>query len=254
MTAPDYISPIVGYRVWCSDAAGLKSLNGIPWRPGKALIAECSTQGNHETPQSNCTCGVYASKSLDHLRRLGLTENRICGEVWLWGTVVEHEEGWRAEFAYPKRLMVPLSMVSFNISKVEPWLASLSAYSCDISIDAETGSVPLWRTDCGIDATGIELLLRRCKEWYVQRAEQRKIKRGDRMAVKGHGIAIVEDIDSDCVQAVLGNRSVLRIGCNEVVWCDQYTRWETAAGVSIGLTAFRTQGNERLLEHKQNAN
>src|ERR1039458_3876291 len=91
MTAPDYISPVVGYRVWQWGATGLKSLNGIAWHPGEAFTAECKTQGCHETPQANCTCGIYASKSFDHLRRIGYTQDRIHGEVCLWGTVVEHE-------------------------------------------------------------------------------------------------------------------------------------------------------------------
>ena len=102
MTAPDYIFPVVGYRVWQWDATGLKSLNGIAWHPGEAFTAECKTQGCHEVPRADCTCGIYASKSLDHLRRIGYTEDRIHGEVCLWGTVVEHEGGWRAQFAYPR--------------------------------------------------------------------------------------------------------------------------------------------------------
>ncbi len=36
MTAPDYISLVVGYRVWQWDATGLASLNGFKWRPGEA--------------------------------------------------------------------------------------------------------------------------------------------------------------------------------------------------------------------------
>jgi len=63
MTAPDYISPVVGYRVWQWGATELKSLNGIAWHPREAFTAECKTQGCHETPQANCTCGIYASKS-----------------------------------------------------------------------------------------------------------------------------------------------------------------------------------------------
>ena len=149
MTAPDYISPVVGYRVWQWDAEGLKSLNGLGWHPGEAFAAECRTQGCHEAPRSDCTCGIYASKSLDHLRRLGLTEQRISGEACLWGTVVEHEEGWRARFAYPKNFVVPLSIVPLGMSSVESWLAKLAAYGCDIFVLGETETVLLWRTGFG---------------------------------------------------------------------------------------------------------
>jgi hypothetical protein len=237
MTAPDYISPVVGYRVWQWDATGLKSLNGIGWHSREAFTAECKTQGCLQAPQSNCTCGIYASKSLDHLRRLGFTEQRISGEVWLWGTVVEHEDGWRAQFACPKNFVVPLSMVPLDMSSAESWLESLAAYGCDISVDGETGTVPLWRTGSGIDANGLDLLMRRCSEWYARRAEQRQIKRGDRVAVLGHGIAVIEQADTHQVQAVLGGRSVVRIEREEVVWCEQNMRWETAVGAGIRLTA-----------------
>lgn len=101
--------------------------------------------------------GDYASKSLDHLRRLGYTERRILGEVWLWGTVVEHEEGWRAQFAYPRKFTVALSTVPLGMSRLELWLTSLSAYGCDIFIDRETGTVPLWRSESGIDTAGLGL-------------------------------------------------------------------------------------------------
>jgi hypothetical protein len=239
MRAPDYIFPVVGYRVWRWDAAGLKSLNGIEWHPGKAFAAECRTQGCHEAPQSDCTCGVYAARSLDHLRWTGYTQHGIHGEVCLWGTVVEHEDGWRAQFAYPKNFVVPLSMVPLGMSRVESWLAALSAYGCDIFVLGEAGTVPLWRTGSGVDASGLDLLVQRCNAWYAKRAEQRRIKRGDRVAVLGYGIAVVEHADDDEVQAVLGKRLVLRIEREEVIWDEQSNRWETPVGASIGVTACK---------------
>jgi len=240
MTVPDYISPVVGCRVWQWDVKGLKSLNGVLWQPGRAFTAECRTPGCHEAPQSGCTCGVYASKNFDHLSRLGYIENRIHGEVSLWGTVIEHEEGWRAQFSYPRNFVAPLSMVPLGMNRLELWLAALTAYGCDISVIGDTGAVPLWRTDSGVEAKGIELLMRRGNRWYARRAEQRRIKPGDRVAVLGHGIAIVEHADQDLVQAILGSRDKARIKRKEVVWCEQYMRWETALGASILLTACRT--------------
>jgi hypothetical protein len=125
------------------------------------------------------------------------------------------------------------------MSGVESWLATLAAYRCDIFLLGETGTVPLWRTGSGVDANGLDLLLQRCSAWYAKRAEQRQIKRGDRVAVLGHGIAVVEHADNDQVQAVLGGRSVLSIQRKEVVWDEQYARWETAVGAGIRLTTRR---------------
>jgi len=237
MTAPDYVFPVIGYRVWQWDATGLKSLNGINWHPGEAFTAECRTQGCHEVPRPDCTCGVYGSKSLDHLRQLGYMQHRIYGEVCLWGTIVEHEGGWRAQFAYPQNFIVPLSLVPLGMSRAEEWLAALSGYGCNIFLDGDEGTVPLWCRESGVDASGIDLLVRRSDEWYARRAEEQQIKRGDQIAVLGHGIAVVEHANADEVLAVLGKRNVLRIERYEVVWCEQYERWEAAAGASIRLSA-----------------
>jgi len=82
---PDYISPIIGYRIWQWDAAGLKSLNGELWFPHQPLSAVCradargsisglSKPAAHdagELPSFKCTCGVYAAKSREHMNRCG---------------------------------------------------------------------------------------------------------------------------------------------------------------------------------------
>jgi hypothetical protein len=125
------------------------------------------------------------------------------------------------------------------MSGVESWLATLAAYRCDIFLDGETGTVPLWRTGSGVETNGLGLLVQRCSAWYARRAEQRRIKRGDRVAVIGHGIAVVEQADTNQVQAVLGGRSVLRIEREEVVWDERNMRWETAMGAGVNFTARR---------------
>ena len=39
MSIPDYISPIIGYRVWKWEKTGLKSLCGERWKPSQLLAA-----------------------------------------------------------------------------------------------------------------------------------------------------------------------------------------------------------------------
>ena len=119
MKIPDYISPIVAHRVWKWDATGLNSLNGEQWLPDRPVEARCrvAPAARHvrvvdradKVPDRNCTCGIYAAKNIEHLRQLGYADRGICGEVYLWGTVVEHALGWRAQFAYPKNLVLPFT-------------------------------------------------------------------------------------------------------------------------------------------------
>jgi hypothetical protein len=241
MTAPDYIFPIVGCRVWRWDETGLKSVNSIPWQPGIALAAKCVQPSTHESPQGDCRCGVYAAKTFGHLRRMRYTESErwIRGEVFLWGRMVEHEEGWRAQFAYPKNFIVPISILPSVMSLIESWLTALIAYRCDISLLAENTTVPLWLPDSGFDPSGIGLIVKRCAASDERRREERRLKRGDRVAVLGHGIAVVEHADRDVVRAVLGNRTVLTIERDAVAWNGQNRRWETAPIAAISMTQRR---------------
>jgi hypothetical protein len=67
----------------------------------------------HAAPQAECQCGLYAASSIkaaaDFARgRLNDAIGAVIGQVFLWGSVVECECGWRASHAYPARLYVPL--------------------------------------------------------------------------------------------------------------------------------------------------
>jgi hypothetical protein len=64
------------------------------------------------------------------------------------------------------------------------------------------------------------------KKYYVRRQRDRTIKKGDRVAVLGRGIAVVEQADDKQVHAVLWNRGLLRIGRKEIVWDEGNMRWE----------------------------
>ncbi len=165
--APDYISPLKGYRLWqtaitipnerrfemrldslfveyagripampvsyretsiaelwvtgerCEIPADTKvtvlSLNGAPiWQPRtvSTAICNCGSKQYH-------TCGFYATHNRNWLMRMyaEMRPNTISlssfavpefnvyftcgGSVWLWGDVAEHEEGYRAQYAYP---------------------------------------------------------------------------------------------------------------------------------------------------------
>ena len=96
--------PIVGYRAW------------IPSEPyeGKVVLRSAVKQEffwPYRLPVHGdvATSGVYALKNLSSvLQMFGYQEGdyHLFGEVYLWGRVMQHAEGYRAEFAYPKRFFV----------------------------------------------------------------------------------------------------------------------------------------------------
>ena len=168
MNIPNYISPVVGYRIWQWNATGLMSLNGEPWLPGRPLAAECrvaargtdvgdakAVHGAHELPHSNCTCGVYAAKNLGHLRQFGYEGRGIKGEVHLWGTVIEHRLGYRAQFAYPKSLFLSPKSIPFTLTEMDSRLRTLIAFGADIFIVGDHESIRFWSNESGFDAAGI---------------------------------------------------------------------------------------------------
>ena len=235
MRVPDYISPLVAYRAWQLDATGLKSLCGELWHPGRSLAAACkaSLRGTahdvHDAPQMNCTCGIYAAKSHADLRTAGYAGFGIHGEVYLWGTVVEHELGWRAQYACPKNFFLPLEMLPVSMNILEPRLKTLAAYGCDIYVTGEKGNMPLWIRNSGYDAAALDLLVLRCKDWYARRQEQHRIKRGDRVAILGRGVALVEHVNDKQLQLFLWNRTTLRMGRKQIVWDEGNARWESSS-------------------------
>jgi hypothetical protein len=128
--APDYFTPIVGWRVWLvirnHRSIRLKSVAfRTIWHPreelharceGRPLIARLRRRRNHETPFEDCDCGIHAAKELGFAAGyLGTYDDllapilvhRVIGRVYLWGSVVEGSLGWRASAAFPAHLYVP---------------------------------------------------------------------------------------------------------------------------------------------------
>ena len=239
MSIPDYISPIVGYRVWTWDTTGLKSLCGERWHPSQSLAARCRASAvvgtiagrseaadDHDAPQTNCTCGIHAVKTLHHFRSAGYEQFGIYGEVYLWGTVVEHELGWRAQFAYPKNLFLSPDTLPFTLTEIQVRLRSLVAYGIHIFVADANGNIPLWTKHSGLNPTGLDYLIEIGKEYYVRRQRDRILKRGDRVAILGREIAVVEHADETEVEALLGNKTILRMRRNDIAWDRQNMRWE----------------------------
>ncbi|MGZ8600645.1 MAG: hypothetical protein ACXWX6_10660, partial [Actinomycetota bacterium] len=72
------------------------------WPPRLPVAAECAKRRHHHVPGLDCTCGIHATLATDRLRRT--RDPAVLGRVALWGRVLEHEHGFRAEQGYPQRL------------------------------------------------------------------------------------------------------------------------------------------------------
>jgi hypothetical protein len=129
LRAPDYVEPLVGWRVWdVVESEGRLRLSSLCfrtiWQPRRPTAGLCrrslvnvafSRLPDHLAPNERCSCGIYATRAgtraapyLSRLFRSGPNVvHRVLGRVALWGTVVEASRGWRAAYAYPVALYVP---------------------------------------------------------------------------------------------------------------------------------------------------
>lgn len=131
---PDYIEPITAYRAWqVNDKGELKAMAwGRTWPAKEIARALCHAEESglarfaqsapkkmdvgravragmivdHEAPHEGCDCGLYAHKDANgsYIVSAKKSPDRAWGEVYLWGRLLEHENGYKAQFAYPKSL------------------------------------------------------------------------------------------------------------------------------------------------------
>jgi preprotein translocase subunit YajC len=179
-----------------------------------------------EVPDRNCSCGVYAAKNIEHLRQLGYEGYGVCGEVYLWGIVVEHTLGWRAQFAYPKNLVLPLHLLPFTLAELNTRVNELTAFGTDILVLRNGETIRLWKHGTGYDANGLEYIISLRHNHYVRQQQERMLKKGDRVAVLGQGIAVVERVDEKEAVVIVGNRWVSKIPLKDIVLSQRNSRWE----------------------------
>lgn len=145
---PDYCEAITAYRVWDAWPNGLLCGQAVsePWPPYRVMVAHCAATSNSvgrqgqvahlskawdwlDAPVLKCDCGIHAYKTAEGAETRVLRDpnafhfsNRPEGRVWgalkIWGKVVEHADGYRAQFAYPSVLLCEDAKLAARVAKL----------------------------------------------------------------------------------------------------------------------------------------
>jgi hypothetical protein len=132
--------PVLAWRAWnLGSIRGVPHLTPVgadrrPWPPGRPAEASCVRSARHRAPSPGCTCGLHGAKGVELLRR---TRGPVAiGTVALWGLVIEHELGYRAEFAYPQHLRLVCAICFW-------WRGQEGAEPVVVATSRRTPMVPL---------------------------------------------------------------------------------------------------------------
>lgn len=129
INAPDK-NLIVGWRGWQLVRPYFLVSGNWAWLPHQRIEAECNYRREHRAdneddfaPYRRCTCGVYSFNAPRELKDQGYGTQEILGEVYHWGKVIEHSRGYRAQYAYPKKLYVKLENGSRHPKELYEYVA-----------------------------------------------------------------------------------------------------------------------------------
>ena len=135
MTAPLVVGPLQAYRWWCVVREGGRPVlrsryYATLWPAHGPLQAACEAApcrlaawvrqvlsrsgGRRGAPIWGCHCGIYGVTRMDHVEPIAMLPQPqrglvveswpVVGVVSLWGRVIQHEQGYRAEYARPLKL------------------------------------------------------------------------------------------------------------------------------------------------------
>lgn len=91
------VDPLYGYVAWTWDGTNLIDGEGHAWAP-------LTPERVLFPPESTNNVGTHAWRSIHATPPL--TAGAVVGRVSLWGRIVMHDHGYRAECAYPYALQV----------------------------------------------------------------------------------------------------------------------------------------------------
>jgi hypothetical protein len=156
--------PVMAWRTWKltgrRDGTNLKlrpvAGRAKPWPVMRPTEAVCRLGRMHSAPNVDCTCGLHGTHEPDLLRRT--KSPAVLGRVALWGRVVEHDLGFRAQFGYPQRLALVcfLCFWQWGESRCRPDVVAAFGRStlmplCEehLHVAARYGMVPAAQLDAG---------------------------------------------------------------------------------------------------------
>lgn len=143
MTSALVVGPLRAYRCWRVEWQNGRPVLGslfhaTVWPADGPLRATCERRpgslaawirrrfsrkvDGHAAPAWGCECGIYAMSHLEddedlrispHICQRGPLDRvmRVAGVAQLWGRVVQHDRGYRAEYARPLRLLTIPSLL-----------------------------------------------------------------------------------------------------------------------------------------------
>jgi len=162
--------PLVSIAQWRAVVSGSSA--------GGEMRGCCSTyqifghseavRGAHEAPHSDCTCGIYAAKNIEHLRqsgyeRYGIHEKSTCGARW-WSTNVAGVPSCVSEEFVPDARRNPV-----HTDKNRRPAENTDRVWHDIFIVGDPESILFWKNGSGFDAAALDYLIKARKEYYVRR-------------------------------------------------------------------------------------
>jgi preprotein translocase subunit YajC len=126
-------------------------------------------------------------------------------------------------------LVLPVHLLPFSLAALNLRLNALIAFRTDIFVLGNNETVLLWKHGAGYDANGLDYIISLRRKHYIRQQQERMLKMGDRVALVGHAIAVVQQADDEVAVVVLGNGVSLQIARKNIVLNTRNMRWECEA-------------------------
>jgi len=134
------LGPLMGIRGWYIHRGPEFSLYSLITRQSwniPEVEARCVRYRHDDiSPSDNCSCGIYTYKIDENARNilcelLAIKTIDTIGIVYQWGKVIEHEKGYRSQYAKIKKLYIPLQRLRERKVSINEVLRALKFINVD---------------------------------------------------------------------------------------------------------------------------